>query len=108
MTQFNPTFQEAYNLLHEGILALSRAEQQGICVNVEYVEKKKEQLTKKIKTLEEEFYATKFFKHWAHTVKGKINIYSNTQLGSFLCSEVKPLGGAAAKASPNRANSCME
>jgi len=74
----------AYNLLHEGILALARAEQQGIRVDVDYLESKKKRLTKEINQLERAFYKSKFYKHWQHTSKNKINIYSNAQLSYFL------------------------
>ena len=39
---------EAYNLLHQGTLAFARAEQQGMRIDVEYCERKKTLLTKKI------------------------------------------------------------
>lgn len=81
----NPKTEQAYNLLHEGILALARAEQQGIRVDMSYVIKKKEHLTYRIQVLEEQFKETAFFKHWQHTVKGgKVNINSNSQLSHFL------------------------
>ena len=75
---------EAYRLMHEGILALSRAEQQGIRVDVDFVKQKKAHLTRKISRLEEQFRSTNFFKHWEHSTKGKINIYSPIQLSVFL------------------------
>jgi intein/homing endonuclease len=74
----------AYKLLHEGILALSRAEQQGIRVDVDFVKSKQKHLTRKINRLEELFMATNFFKHWEHAMKGKVNIYSPIQLSTFL------------------------
>lgn len=80
----NPKTEEAYKLLHNGILALARAEQQGIRVDLEYVEGKKAELTKRIDELEQQFKATKFYTHWEHTVKGKVNINSNAQLSHFL------------------------
>jgi len=81
---YNPRFEEAYKLMHDGILALSRAEQQGLRVDVEYVERKMRVLTHKINKLEASFKQTNFFKHWQHAVKGTINIHSTTQLGIFL------------------------
>jgi hypothetical protein len=80
----NPRTQDAYDLLHKGVLALAKAEQAGIRVDTVYVERKKRQLTKRIEVLEEEFKQTKFYAHWEHTVRGKINIYSGTQLAYFL------------------------
>jgi len=81
---YNPRSEEAYRLLHDGILALARAERQGIRLDVKYVEKKMKSLTVKIDDLETEFRRTKFFKHWQHSMTGTINIHSGTQLSVFL------------------------
>lgn len=76
---------EAYQLMHNGILALSRAEQQGFIIDLEYCMRKKMQLTKKIELLENDFKATQFYRHWLHAKVGSLpNIYSNKQLGWFL------------------------
>ena len=80
----NPRTDEAYRLLHDGILALCRAEQAGIRVDVEYVEGKKNHLTRKIGRLEDQFRESKFYRHWEHSTGDKINIYSNQQLSHFL------------------------
>ena len=80
---------EAYKLMHDGILAFARAERQGMRVDLDYIERKKEFLTKKITKLENEFKDTNFFKHWQHTTKGTVNIYSNAQLSYFLYSVKK-------------------
>lgn len=80
----NPKTKEAYQLLHEGTLALARAEQQGIRVDMDYCEKKKQHLTRKIQRLEDKFKETKFFRHWNNTRGGKVNIYSNDQLAKYL------------------------
>ena len=81
---FNPRTDEAYQLLHDGILALSRMEQQGIRVDVDYIESKKAHLTRKIERLENQFKDSDFFKHWQKSVKGEINFYSNPQLSNYL------------------------
>lgn len=88
----HPRTKEAYQLFHDGILALCRAEQQGIRVDLEYIEGKKEHLARKINHLEEQFKQTTLFKHWQHTVKGNININSNAQLAHFLygVKKIKP------------------
>ena len=41
-----PATKEAYQLIHDGALALARAERQGIRVDLEYCEKQKKKLTK--------------------------------------------------------------
>lgn len=76
----------AYNLLHEGILAFARAEQQGMRIDTKYCEEQKKALTQKIDNLEREFKSTKFYHHWEKALgKGKsVNIDSNAQLAVFL------------------------
>jgi DNA polymerase I-like protein with 3'-5' exonuclease and polymerase domains len=88
----NPNTEEAYDLLHRGTLALARAEQQGIRVDLEYIEKKQVFLTLKIEHLEKKFKLTKFYVHWVHSTKGKVNINSNNQLAHFLygIKKIKP------------------
>jgi len=80
----NPKTKEAYRLFHEGALAFARAERQGLRVDIEYIERKKRVLTRKIERLETEFKDSALFRHWQHTVRGKININSNPQLAYFL------------------------
>lgn len=75
---------EAYQLLHNGILALSHAEQAGMRIDMDYVNNKKSQLTHRIDSLEKQFKRTKFFKHWEHAMGKSVNINSNTQLSIFL------------------------
>lgn len=79
----NPITKEAYQLMHEGTLALARAEQVGLRIDMEYCERMKSRLTKKMEVLERKFKETKFYKHWAH-VSPNPNIDSNFQLGHFL------------------------
>ena len=84
---------KAYNLLHDGILALNRAEQQGMRIDVEYCERKKTHLTRKIDRLEDNFKQTKFGKHWLHYYKIKTNLNSNYQLANLLYNvkKIKPM-----------------
>jgi uracil-DNA glycosylase family 4 len=75
----------AYTLIQDGILALARAERQGIRVDVQIAEKHHLELTALINDLEIQFKQTKFFKHWTHSVGGKaVNIDSNHQLEYYL------------------------
>lgn len=79
------SLRNAYQLFHDGILALARAERQGIRVDVEAATKQYDELTKVINELETQFKKTKFFKHWDHaTGKQVTNIHSNHQLANFL------------------------
>lgn len=85
----NPRTYDAYQLFHEGTLALTRAEEAGIRVDMDYVDKKKNFLTRRIDLLERKFKDTNFFKHWQHSSKGTVNIDSDTQLRYFLYSVKK-------------------
>lgn len=85
MISMQPSRLSAYSLLHEGIQAFARAEQQGIRVDTVYCASKQKQLDKRIASLEKEFKDTKFYRHWKNSVGGKeINIDSNAQLSRFL------------------------
>ena len=79
-----PTTLDAYRLLHDGILAFQRAEQQGMRIDVEHCRRTKEQLSKKIQILEHKFKETKLYKEWCKSTTSDININSNAQLGRFL------------------------
>jgi len=80
----NPKTKEAFALLMKGILALARVEQQGLRIDVDYIERKKIHLTRKIERLENQFRETELFRHWQHIVGGNININSNPQLSNYL------------------------
>jgi DNA polymerase I-like protein with 3'-5' exonuclease and polymerase domains len=80
----HPKSIEAYNLLHEGTIALAHAEQAGFRVDMEYLEQKKVHLTRKINHYETKFRESALFRHWEHHSKGKINIHSNAQIANFL------------------------
>ena len=80
----NPKSLQAYRLLHHGIIALARAEQNGIRVDLDYVTKQKQEITARINQLETNFKNTNFYKRWEHSTKNAININSNPQLSHYL------------------------
>lgn len=80
----HPRTFDAYNLLHEGTLALARAEQAGIRVDLDYVERKLFYIQRKIQRYESQFMETDFYKHWNHSAGGKVNLNSASQLRHFL------------------------
>lgn len=86
----HPKTQEAYMLLHNGILALARAEQQGICVDLPYIVKKLKHIERKKLVLESDFKETNFYKEWYVVFGEKININSPKQL-SYMLYNVKKL-----------------
>jgi DNA polymerase I-like protein with 3'-5' exonuclease and polymerase domains len=91
--RLHPQTQQAYQLFHDGILALAHAEQQGICIDVEYIKNKINHLERKIIRAENQFKETEFFKHWQQSSKSTVNIYSGTQLNNYLYNVkgIKPL-----------------
>ena len=79
-----PNSKDAYKLLHDGVLALSRIEQNGIRVDTDYIKRKKIEITQTISELENQFYETKFFKDWEKSTISKVNINSPQQLRQYL------------------------
>jgi DNA polymerase I len=75
---------DAYKLMHDGALALSMMEREGLHVDVRYLKREIRKSKNRIKQLEEEFRDSKFFLDWQKTVRGKINVNSGPQLGKFL------------------------
>lgn len=84
MIECNPNTLEAYKLLHEGTLALCHAEQAGLRIDMDYVEKKSKHLTRQIDRIENNFKESQFFKDWQRSSKVKVNIGSGPQLGKYL------------------------
>jgi len=75
----------AHTLTHEGILALARAERQGIRVDIDLAEQRYKELTTLIDDLIISFEKSKFYRHWKHASgKKTLNINSNHQLSSYL------------------------
>lgn len=98
MIETKPNLLAAYKLFHEGTLAFGRAEQAGIRVDVNYCIKEDKRLSDVISELESKFYATKFYRHWAHAFTTKVNIYSGQQLSTYLY-KIKKLEPAKTTAS---------
>ncbi len=84
MIEIKPNTEAAYKLLHEGALALAKAEQQGMRIDLDYCTKKEAHLTRKIKHAEQKFKNTKLYKHWNHSTSGKADLNSNYQLAYYL------------------------
>jgi DNA polymerase-1 len=85
-----PVLQDAYKLFHQGILALARAERQGICVDVEYIKRKKIEITKEIEEEEKKLKNTTFYQDWRQSRDGQEpNYQSHQQLKEFLYKEKK-------------------
>lgn len=68
----------------DGILALSRMEQQGFRIDLDYISRKKTEIDQQIIKLEKEFISSKFYAGWKNSQNGKINIYSPIQLSNYI------------------------
>ncbi len=82
--EVNKLTRAAYQLFHNGTLALARAERSGIRIDIDQVEKEKAKLSRIISKLEERFKNSEFYKGWEKSSEKEINIYSNPQLSEYL------------------------
>ncbi|MFA5526883.1 MAG: DNA polymerase [Acholeplasmataceae bacterium] len=78
------TTYQAYQLLHNGALALGRAERQGIRIDMDYCESKKTHLTRKIEHLTKKVEDSPLYSRWFKIYRNKTNIDSNHQLSRVL------------------------
>lgn len=75
---------DGYDLLHDGVLALADAEENGMVVDVEYCRKQDRHLARKIRYLEEKIQDHDEVKVWKKTYGRKFNINSDQQLADIL------------------------
>jgi DNA polymerase I-like protein with 3'-5' exonuclease and polymerase domains len=86
---FQATTADAYRLFHEGALALARAERQGIRIDVDYCNRKKKQLTRRIQHYQRNLEESELYTLWVSTFKGRTKISSNNQLSKILYGKMK-------------------
>ena len=84
MISLHPQTRQAYQLMHDGILAFARAERQGIRVDVDYCIKMKAHLTRKIDRARSQLEDTKLLQTWRKVFGAKTSIESNYQLSQVL------------------------
>mgnify|MGYP001597732478 CR=1 FL=1 len=75
---------QAYQLMHEGILALAEIERNGICIDIEYCEKAKKELHKKIEAERTKLYEFEEVKQWKRRFGVTFNLESSHQLAKVL------------------------
>ena len=75
---------DAYQLLHDGKLALTRAERQGIRVDVEYCETESARLGEEIKSIGAELGQSELGRTWGRSFQRKVNYDSGLQLTTVL------------------------
>jgi len=80
---------EAYNLFHEGILALSDAESHGFCIDTKYLNKINVDIDSKIAESKRLLKEHEVYKVWRKTFGQKTNIASYDQLGKVLFNVLK-------------------
>lgn len=83
------TLQDAYRLLHEGSLIMSRMEQNGIRVDTEYIRSSRERLDKQIKKLMEELKQDEVYKLWRRRYGEKMKFSARAQLTTVLFDDMK-------------------
>lgn len=80
----SPISKEAYQLLHDGTLALADAEQRGMLVDVDYCRNQSQHLERKIIRLTEKLMLDPEVKEWKSVYRSKFNLGSDTQLADML------------------------
>lgn len=79
-----PYTQEAYQLLHEGAIALAQVESNGIRVDMDYLAKAIRRTKRRIDHLKGKLQESDVVKAWRREYKGRTNLGSNDQLGHVL------------------------
>jgi len=79
-----PQTEKAYNLLHEGSIALAQVEANGIRIDMDYLKKATKHTEYKMKKHQERLLKTDIFKEWKKFYKKKTNYDSTDQLGKVL------------------------
>lgn len=80
---------EAYQLIHDGILALARAERQGIRVDLEYCKRESKRCQHRINKAMEKLMETNLWKRWRHVYGTRANVMSRAQLSNLLYKHMK-------------------
>lgn len=82
--KFTPKTLDAYELMHNGILALARAERNGIYCDVDYCRTMITHLDRQISRSTAKLKDSEFITKWRRTYGQKFNMGSNTQLADIL------------------------
>lgn len=76
--------QEGYQLLHDGLIELSKVEANGIRIDLGRLEHTKQRLTRKLRELKGEMETDEVWKIWRKRFGEKANMTSRDQLGQVL------------------------
>lgn len=80
---------DAYDLLHEGTIALSQVEAHGMRIDVEYLDDVMAETKDEIRKVEEAVRADPIWTTWRKRFGDKTNIYHHDQLGEILWNVMK-------------------
>jgi len=81
---FAPITHEGYKLFHEGAIALSEVEANGICVDLEYMARAKEECKANIAKCRESLLGDPVYAKWQRRFGTKTNLGSREQLGTII------------------------
>ena len=76
--------QEGYQLLHDGLIELSKVEANGIRIDLQRLERTKEKLTSKLRLLRAEMEESDVWRVWRKRYGERANLTSREQLGNVL------------------------
>lgn len=79
-----PVTPEAYKLLHDGLIALSQVEANGIRIDLPRLKKNRRRVQRRAKQLETELREDEVYAKWRKRFRAKTNLSSRTQLGEVL------------------------
>ncbi len=79
-----PITDKAYNLFHQGTIALSQVEANGIRIDVDYLNRAIENTTNKIDSLSNKMKKDEIYKKWKRQYGNRTNMGSRQQLGKIL------------------------
>src|SRR5258708_712344 len=80
---------QAYNLLHEGVIALSQVESHGMRLDMEYLGHIVDDTKDEIRKVEDAVRADPIWTTWRKRFGDKTNIYAHDQLGEILWNVMK-------------------
>jgi DNA polymerase-1 len=83
-----PATPEAYKLLHDGAIALSRVEDAGIRIDVEYLDNTIKEVSDKINEIKARIYDTDVWYRWRRKFGERANISARQQLAAIFFGEL--------------------
>jgi DNA polymerase I-like protein with 3'-5' exonuclease and polymerase domains len=86
--QIAPTTYEAYQLLHNGAIALSEIQMNGMKVDIGYCKQEYRKLNKRLNHLTKSLYGYEAVRRWKHKHGKGFSLQSNKQLADLLYNEL--------------------